>query len=614
MAFDRLSKRLEGLEDASKKGYPIQNLYHCMLYLPEIWQEAYARIYSNKGAITKGVNENTLDGMSFQRIENIIKTLKEETYKPTPAKRVYIPKRSGKLRPLGIPTGDDKLVQEVVRIILERIYEPVFLDESHGFRTERSCHTALEQIQRNWTGVKWFIEFDIKGFFDNMNHDIMTQLLEKKIDDKRFINLIKVFLKAGYLEDWAYHQTYSGTPQGGIVSPILSNIYLHELDEYAQETMRQFNKGKKRPRNPEYQRIEHLRRQVRREISQKGKKPELIRKYREFGKQLRELPTGDTHTEEFKRLKYCRYADDFIMGVIGTYEDSERIKSKIEEFLKSLDLQVAEEKTRIEAGKEGIHFLSYEISTWRTDKVKKVRAKGITKIMRTVHSQIFLKVPIQKVINFCDKYGYGNWEANEPTHRAILLSASEAEIIETYNAELRGLASYYSLANDVKTKLNKLAYLSQYSLIKTLAAKSKVGITQIHNTLRKGNELVYRFNEKGKYKEFKVFQLKHMEHKPKQVKDDIVNTIHLTASTSELIRRINAKECEYCGKQSPTTEAHHVHKVKDLKEKPHLKMWQKIMIAKNRKTLILCAGTPDSCHELLHKGKLPDERDRPKNI
>ncbi len=153
-----------------------------MLYLPEIWQEAYARIYSNKGAMTKGIDDNTLDGMSFQRIDGIIKSLKEETYQPTPVRRIYIPKRSGKLRPLGIPSGDDKLVQEVVRIILERIYEPVFLETSHGFRTGKSCHTALKQVQKMWTGTKWFIEFDIKGFFDNMKHDIMIQLLEKKID------------------------------------------------------------------------------------------------------------------------------------------------------------------------------------------------------------------------------------------------------------------------------------------------------------------------------------------------------------------------------------------------------------------------------------------------
>lgn len=163
--FDRLSRKLEGLEQASKNGYRVRNLNEIMRQ-PEIWYEAYANIYSNKGAMTRGIDEDTLDGMSKERINNIINPLKEETYKPKPVRRVYIPKKDGKKRPLGVPSGDDKLVQEVVRIILERIYEPIFSDNSHGFRKGKSCHTALEQIQKTWTGVKWFIEFDIKGFFD----------------------------------------------------------------------------------------------------------------------------------------------------------------------------------------------------------------------------------------------------------------------------------------------------------------------------------------------------------------------------------------------------------------------------------------------------------------
>ena len=184
MQFDRLSKRLEGISDASKKGYQIRNLYRLM-YLPEIWQEAYANIYSNKGAMTPGVNGDTLDGMSHQRINRIITALKENEYRFAPVKRVYIPKRSGKKRPLGLPTGDDKLVQEVVRLILERIYEPIFSDQSHGFRPKRSCHTALKQIQNNWTSVKWLVDVDLQGFFDNIDHLVMVRLLEKKIDDQK---------------------------------------------------------------------------------------------------------------------------------------------------------------------------------------------------------------------------------------------------------------------------------------------------------------------------------------------------------------------------------------------------------------------------------------------
>ncbi len=333
MELDRLIKKLELLEKVTVTGRKITELHHVMNY-PEIWYEAYANIYSNKGAMTAGIDEDTLDGMSHKRIKKIIKDLSEGTYRCKPVRRVYIPKKNGKLRPLGIPSGTDKMVQEVCKTILERIYEPIFLDYSHGFRPNRSCHTALEQVKRIWSGSKWFIEFDIKGFFDNMSHDIMIGLLEKKIEDKRFIKIIKGMLKAGYLEDWTYHNTYSGTPQGGIISPILSNIYLHELDCYVERLIGKFSKGKKRPMNPEYQRIGNLKNRLRKKMRQQGKTPELEMQFLEADKLQKEIPRGDMFSKDYKRLRYCRYADDFIIGVIGSKEEAEHIKQKVVGFLK----------------------------------------------------------------------------------------------------------------------------------------------------------------------------------------------------------------------------------------------------------------------------------------
>jgi RNA-directed DNA polymerase len=588
-----------------------------MLYIPEIWYEAYANIYSNKGAMTAGIDDDTLDGMSHRRINRIIKSLQEGTYKPKPVRRVYIPKRNGKLRPLGIPSGTDKMVQEVCKTILERVYESVFSDYSHGFRPNRSCHRALEQVKRLWTGTKWFIEFDIKGFFDNMDHDTMIDLLEKKIDDSRFLKIIKAMLKAGYLENWAYHKTYSGTPQGGIISPILSNIYLNELDCYVERLIGEFSKGKKRPINPEYKRLGNAKYRLRKKMRQQGKTPELEKQLQEADKFQKEIPSGDMFSKDYRRLRYCRYADDFIIGVIGSKDEAEHIKKKVIDFLNDeLKLQIAEEKTRIASGRKGILFLNYRISTWRNSKTLKRKIEGTYTTGRTVSEVISLRVPLKQVIKFNEKHHYCNWNEQKPVHRVELYNGTNEEIILTYNSELRGLANYYALAYDVTGKLTQLQYMANYSLFKTLAGKHKSKLTTVLRRLKKGSEYIHRYALRGKSKEIKVFQLKHMEKHTVRWEDvdEITNNLYLTASGSELIRRMEADTCEYCGKPTPDCEVHHVQKLKDLQKKPQLELWEKLMIARSRKTLVLCAGTKDSCHELLHAGKLPDNRYKSKKV
>lgn len=606
MQFDRLSRRLEGISNASLKGYPIRNLYRLM-YMPEIWYEAYANIYSNEGAITKGVNENTLDGFSRERVERIITALREEKYRFTPVRRVYIPKRTGnKQRPLGVPTGDDKLLQEVSRIILERIYEPIFSGNSHGFRPGRSCHTALEQIRQHWTGIKWFIEFDIEGFFSNMDHEIMVKLLEKKIDDRRFIKLIKSMLKAGYLEDWTYHPTYSGTPQGGITSAILSNVYLHELDTFAKKLERTFTKGKGRRANPEYTSLARQKRDIRREIDQTGKRPELIKRLKELDRASKKLPPKDFYDESYRRLRYCRYADDLILGIIGTKDEARKIMEDIKSFLAAeLNLRTANDKTGITSGREGVQFLSYYIPMYSTDKIVRGKVKGRYMKRRTVSNRVALRVPEGKAQEFCQRYGYGNWQTQRPVHRPQLYQSSDVEVISTYNAELRGLANYYCLAGDVKAKLGKLEYMSNYSLFHTLAAIHKTKKPRILGKLKRGNEYVCRYEVKGEHREIKVFRLKHMDKRPKAWNvDEMPNTLCLTSPRSELVKRLNYGICEYCGRTDQSLESHHVRKVRALRKRPNLKIWEEIMVARNRKTLVICS----ECHDLLHAGKLPDSR------
>ena len=209
-------KVLNNLTEHSKDlNYKYERLYR-ILFNEEMYHVAYQHIYAKQGNMTVGSDGQTIDSMSLTRIGKLIETLKDESYQPNPSRRTYIPKKNGKMRPLGIPSFDDKLLQEVIRMILEAIYEGQFEDSSHGFRPKRSCHTAIRQISKSFCGTKWYIEGDIKGFFDNINHDVLINILKERIEDERFIRLIRKFLNAGYIEEWTFHKTYSGTPQGGL--------------------------------------------------------------------------------------------------------------------------------------------------------------------------------------------------------------------------------------------------------------------------------------------------------------------------------------------------------------------------------------------------------------
>src|SRR5262252_4894577 len=227
---------LSVLRERGRKGLPCTQLYR-QLFNKDLYLLAYGNIYSNQGAMTPGASEETADGMSEAKISQIIEAMRRERYRFSPARRTYIPKKNGKLRPLGIPTWSDKLVGEVVRLLLEALYEPQFSDSSHGFRRFRGCHTALREINNTWTGATWFVEGDISDCFGSLDHEILLGILAEKIHDNRFLRLVRHMLKAGYLEDWEYRETLSGVPQGGTVSPILSNVYLHKLDEFVEQEL-----------------------------------------------------------------------------------------------------------------------------------------------------------------------------------------------------------------------------------------------------------------------------------------------------------------------------------------------------------------------------------------
>lgn len=608
MLSDTTIRRMNALGSISLEGKRLNGLFRLMEN-PILWQDAYAKIYSNKGAITKGCNGNTLDGFSEDRVKNIIKLLKQKRYKFNPVRRVYIPKNNGKYRPLGIPTGDDKLVQAVVKDILEKIYEPVFKDTSHGFRPIRSCHTALQKIRQRWTSVKWIIEADIKGFFDNIDHDLMIRFLKKKIDDRRFINLIKHMLTAGYLEDWTFHKTFSGTPQGGVISPILANIYLHELDCKMEALIGNFNEGKRRRYNPEYKRFEYRISKLRKKYDavKANAKPETLRSIRREIKELKTkrdgLPAGDPKDNSYRRLLYCRYADDFILGIIGTKSDAKLLLDETRIFVRELKLELAEEKTGIKYAKDGTRFLGYDIRSYTGQRIKKVVRKNRITTCNTTVERMQLHVPQDKIRDFCNNRGYGNYNNYQWKQRYFLLNRSIPEIIMVYNAEIRGFYNYYALANSASRVLSKMHGLWWGSLMHTLSHKMKASVGDIVRRLKQQDGSYVYFDYTGKEPRGFKFYWPKKDFKAKPLKydkiDNQINTLFLLNAPSELIQRMDARRCEYCGTEKGYFEVHHIKKMKSITRKKEL--WAQIMSMMNRKTMVLCV----ECHDQLHAGTLP---------
>jgi len=610
MLSDTTIKRLKTLGELSRKGKRINGLFRLMEN-PSLWEIAYANIYSNKGAMTKGISNVTLDGFSDERAVNIINLLKDGRYKFKPSKRVYIPKANGKLRPLGIPSGDDKLVQEVTRSILEEIYEPVFSESSHGFRPKRSCHTALRYLQKYWTGVKWIIDMDIKGFFDNIDHDIMIKLLEKRIDDKRFIKIIRAMLKAGYIDDWKYHATYSGTPQGGIISPILANIYLHELDVFMNDLGQKFNKGKRRARNKEYLRYQYLVRKQRKAITraqQDGnieKIEELEAKLREYFEIRQNIPSSDFHDSGYKRLTYIRYADDYLIGVIGTKEDCRQIIETVRNFVQvQLCLQVSEEKSGLRHSTEETRFLGYDITTYPAGKAVKMKINGTYVTKRLGAGQIQLKVPMDKMMQFCKKNDYGNYASFEAKARPKLFNLMDTQILTIYNAEIRGFAYYYVLSQGAIRAMNKLYSVCFKSLTRTLAQKHRCSKREIRKRLKiKPGEYAISEWYNGKYRTTRVFRLKDLNeyrHTALHSLDAVPNTDKYRATYSDILNRMRAQRCELCGRKGGYFEVHHAGSMNNIADGEEI--WKKLMQKRNRKTLVLCVY----CHQQLHDGTLPE--------
>ena len=582
---------LNVLRERGERGLPLENIYR-LLYNRNLYLRAYGRLYSNQGAMTRGTTADTVDGMSLAKIDDLIDALRYERFRWTPVRRVNLPKPKGGTRPLGIPTWTDKLLQEVIRMILEAYYEPQFSDRSHGFRPGRGCHTALSNVVDHWTGVRWFVEGDIKGCFDNIDHEVLLSVLGEKLHDNRFLRLLKYLLKAGYVEDWKYGRTLSGTPQGGVVSPILSNIYLDRLDKYVENVLIPANtRGTDRRDNREYIRL-RSRMVYHRNVGHHSLAVELR-------KQMQQLPSGDPHDPDYRRLRYVRYADDFVLGFIGPRAEAQQVKESLETFLRdSLKLELSQEKTLItHATSQAARFLGYELVNQQANDQHDYRGQ------RKVNGRIGLRVPAEVIDQHCRAY----MRNGKPAHRNELLADDDYTIVSRYQAEFRGVVQYYLLASNV-SHFGRLRTVMEMSLARSLAAKHKStarkmrrlykGIVETEHGPRVCLKVVKQ-RDHGKHPLVAYFGGIPLKRQRQAVLVDQQPQRYRTDRT-ELIKRLLADECEMCG-STVDVEVHHIRALRDLnvkgqREKPQ---WVQLMAARQRKTLVVCR----TCHMNIHHGR-----------
>lgn len=582
------------IRERGRQGLPLENIYR-LLYNRDLYLRAYAHLYPNKGAMTPGTTPETVDGMSLANIDKLIEDVRYERYRWTPVRRVHIPKENGKMRPFGLPTWSDKLLQEVMRSILEAYYEPQFSDHAHGFRPGRGCHTALNTIRTTWTGTRWFIEGDIAQCFDRIDHSCLLEILSEKIHDNRFLRLIQNLVQAGYLENWVYGETLSGTPQGGVISPILSNIYLDRLDKYVETVLLPaYNRGAKRAHNRRYSVLNQ-----RMVVAKKRGQKEL---HRELRKQKLQVPAYDPHDPNHRRLRYIRYADDFLLGFSGPKDEAEEIKRKLGEFLSNtLKLQLSPEKTLItHATTEAARFLGYEIEN------RQVNDKLDHNRRRFVNGRISLRLPLDVLEKCCNRYK----KDGKPSHRPEMLNDDDFTIVARYQAEYRGIVQYYLLAQNVDWLWN-LHWVMQTSLLKTLADKNRTSVRTMSRKYRATIQL-----ENGKTLKCLEVRVERGEGKPTLIARfggiTLVRNAWATlddqpphpmivsgGNRTELITRLLADECELCGSRTQI-QVHHIRKLADLKRKGQKErpQWVERMAARRRKTLVVC----HECHTAIHAG------------
>jgi group II intron reverse transcriptase/maturase len=597
---------LDVLRERGRQGLPLERLYR-QLFNPDLYLMAYGRIYANHGAMTPGACGETADGMSMAKIGHVIDALRHERFRFRPVRRAWIPKKNGKKRPLGLPSWTDKLVGEVIRLLLEAYYEPRFSGRSHGFRPRRGCHTALTEIVYNWTGTTWFIEGDISDCFGSLDHSVLLGILGEKIRDNRFLRLVKQMLQAGYIEDWEWNATLSGAPQGGVISPLLSNIYMDRLDKFAETALiPEHTRGKARRRNPAYQKTESAIWGTRQRLARRKENTESA-EVKELRRKLRRLPVGDPGDPGYRRLRYIRYADDHLLGFTGPKAEAEQVKQQLAAFLRDeLKLEMNQDKTLITHARTGAaRFLGYQVTVQHADD-RISRGGRLNRGMRAANGKIGLRVPLDVIKAKCAPY----MKHGKPERLDFLRDRPDYDIVNIYGAQYRGIVQYYLLAGDA-WRLDRLQWVMLTSMLKTLAARHDSTVTKMasrHKTAiatpygprRCFEARIEREGRKPLVARFGGIPLKRQ--KKAVITDGPTTLVTPRRSGSELLKRLGHRHCELCGKPGQV-QVHQVRKLTVLTAAPGKPQpdWKQLMARMRRKTLIVCGP----CHESIHGQRKP---------
>ncbi len=594
--------RLERLQHLNSNREWINHDLYRLMYREDLYIIAYERIKSKPGNMTPGTDAETLDGFSLASIREIIQEMKTEQFRFRPVRQQFIPKPNGKMRKLGIPCVRDKVVQEVIHMILEAIYDspsaPYFRETSHGFRPNRSCHTALKEVRTHWTAVNWYIEGDIKACFDELDHQVLVHILRKKIQDERFLNLIRKLLKAGYMDlHGIKKESLIGSPQGGIVSPILANVYLHELDDYIEELKTTYEKGTRKRDNPDWVRL------IREKNRLLARGATKTKAFRTIMKQIRATPSKMVDDPAYGRMNYLRYADDWLIGLCGSHATAEEIKEQVKTFLQDrLKLTLSEEKTRItNARTEEAFFLGTILTIGNGGEAKVVQqktSKGKTIKRRSTGWAPIMKAPMEKLLKRLKERGFCTG-TGEPRAKGPWTSLDADQIIQLYSSVNRGLQNYYRFVDNWK-HLARIQYILKFSLAKTLAQKYKLSVPRIFQ--RFGKDLSILIKGKGGKADRNVcFYLNQDWTKSRLAFQtgghndiDVIRTLVRLRTRSKL-----GKPCCVCGETEEQIEMHHVRHIRKLSHKRVATGFNRLLRAMNRKQVPVCSD----CHRKIHRGE-----------